>query len=53
MYISALLTPSKESTLARTESTVNTFSPKSTNINQSLGSMTLGCFPEIPSTYAH
>jgi hypothetical protein len=33
--MSALLTPSKESTLARTESTVNTFSPKSTNVNRS------------------
>jgi hypothetical protein len=41
---SALLTPSKESTLARTKSTVNTFLPKSTNSNQSLGSITLGTY---------
>jgi hypothetical protein len=56
MYTSTLLTPSKDSTLVRTESTSNTFSPKRTNISQSLGSIILEAyrmFPEILQIYVH
>jgi hypothetical protein len=47
MYTSAFLTPSKESTLARTKSIMNTFSPKSTNINTGDASQTTTVVEQI------